>query len=126
MPYNYVYIDTPVQVFVFFQDVYVIQCVKNDATHVMKKRVEQIAASNKNVKDFALYSSDDSSKLKNIQGCKGNLTAEKLKQIVPTCDAEFYFCGSPKFLEAVREMLIELNVPQAQIHYEFFGPNEIL
>ena len=41
-------------------------------------------------------------------------------------DAEIYLCGPLPFMESVRRNLIEQNVPEADIHYEIFGPDKWL
>ena len=39
-------------------------------------------------------------------------------------DVEFYFLGPKPFMGAVFKIATELGVPEGQIHYEFFGPDE--
>ena len=41
-------------------------------------------------------------------------------------DAEIYLCGPLPFMESARRSLIEQNVPEADIHYEIFGPDKWL
>lgn len=41
-------------------------------------------------------------------------------------DAEVYLCGPLPFMESIRRTLIERHVPQADIHYEVFGPDKWL
>lgn len=51
--------------------------------------------------------------------------AELLQMIesrIPAKDAHFYFCGPPAFMRAVLAGLKTWNVPDNQLHYEFFGP----
>ena len=41
-------------------------------------------------------------------------------------NAEVYLCGPLPFMESVRHSLIEQNIPEADIHYEIFGPDKWL
>ena len=44
-----------------------------------------------------------------------------VKTIIPTTEAEFYFCGPVAFMKHINA-LTDLSVKQEHIHYEFFGP----
>ncbi|MBC7631719.1 globin domain-containing protein [Aeromicrobium sp.] len=41
-------------------------------------------------------------------------------------DASIYLCGPLPFMESVRRTLVEQHVPEANIHYEVFGPDKWL
>jgi nitric oxide dioxygenase len=41
-------------------------------------------------------------------------------------DAQIYLCGPLPFMESVRSTLIERDIPEADIHYEVFGPDKWL
>ncbi len=41
-------------------------------------------------------------------------------------DAQVYLCGPLPFMESVRRTLLEQRVPEADIHYEVFGPDSWL
>ena len=42
-----------------------------------------------------------------------------VKTIIPTTEAEFYFCGSVAFMKHINVALTDLGVKQEHIHYEF-------
>ncbi|MGP4059630.1 NO-inducible flavohemoprotein [Halobacillus sp. H74] len=52
---------------------------------------------------------------------EGYIDLQWMKSIVPY-DADFYFCGPEGFMKAVYHSLLEWEVPNDRIHYEFFGP----
>ena len=57
----------------------------------------------------------------------GYLNRQQLAEWLPaTRDVDAYFLGPTPFMKAVKSHLLELGVPQAQTHYEFFGPAEAL
>ena len=41
-------------------------------------------------------------------------------------DAQVYLCGPLPFMDSVRRTLMEQNIPEADIHYEVFGPDKWL
>ncbi|MEK4229350.1 NO-inducible flavohemoprotein [Solibacillus sp. FSL H8-0538] len=49
------------------------------------------------------------------------VNAEVLRSLV-FADTQVYICGPTPFMEAAVNELRELNIPNSQIHYEFFGP----
>ncbi len=52
---------------------------------------------------------------------EGYIDLPWLKSIIPG-DADYYVCGPDGFMKMVIHSLKQLNVPEEQIHYEFFGP----
>jgi nitric oxide dioxygenase len=53
----------------------------------------------------------------------GMLNTELLRRWMPaTLDADVYFVGPKPFMKAVRQMLLELGLPESRCRYEFFGP----
>jgi nitric oxide dioxygenase len=44
---------------------------------------------------------------------------------IPT-NALAYICGPLPFMDSVREKLLARGLPEANIHYEVFGPNKWL
>jgi nitric oxide dioxygenase len=43
-----------------------------------------------------------------------------------TRDIDVYFLGPKPFMQAIKKHLKALGVPEAQSHYEFFGPASAL
>ena len=57
----------------------------------------------------------------------GHLTEQRLADWLPASrDADVYFLGPRPFMRSVKQSLKALGVPEAQTHYEFFGPAEAL
>jgi nitric oxide dioxygenase len=55
---------------------------------------------------------------------QGRLDEEKLRALLPVPEADFdaYFVGPKAFMSDVKKALLAHGVPEAQIHFEFFGP----
>ena len=56
----------------------------------------------------------------------GLIDAELVRSLLPTPDADYYFCGPRDFRIAVHRDLVAAGTPPAQMHFEFFGPREDL
>jgi ferredoxin-NADP reductase len=57
--------------------------------------------------------------------CRGFLSVDVLKRYLKTSNYEFYICGPPPMMEAVVKALFEWGVPEADIHFEAFGPGSV-
>lgn len=49
-----------------------------------------------------------------------------LQELLPDNDAEYFFCGPRPMMTAVRRALKDWGVPDARLHFEFFGPKQDL
>jgi nitric oxide dioxygenase len=54
----------------------------------------------------------------------GLIDAKFLREWLPGNDAEFYFCGPKPFMTGVYGALKAWGVPEARLHFEFFGPRQ--
>jgi len=57
--------------------------------------------------------------------CKGFLSIDVLKRYLKTSNYEFYICGPPPMMEATVKNLLGWGVPEADIHFEAFGPASV-
>ena len=57
--------------------------------------------------------------------CKGFLSIDVLKRYLKTSNYEFYICGPPPMMEATVKALLDWGVPEADIHFEAFGPASV-
>ncbi|MFC2948792.1 NO-inducible flavohemoprotein [Virgibacillus sediminis] len=103
------------------RDVTFIHAARNEHVHAMKERVEDITEMYTNVTAYTVYDqpSDESACDK-----VGHIEREWLKEILPTNNAAFYFCGPKGFMRACYQHLKSLGVAAGDIHYEVFGPSE--
>ncbi len=106
------------------RDIHFIHAALNSDAHAFKDHVNQLAAANSNITPLYIYSNP-------CADCKpdaeGFVTAELIAAQLPEDrDVELYFLGPKPFMGAVYKIAKELGVPEGQIHYEFFGPEEEL
>jgi nitric oxide dioxygenase len=104
------------------REIFFIHAAIHSKLHAFKKHVLDIASEHKNLKSFVIYEkpTEEDKEMKSYDQ-EGYITLEYLKQILPSNDAEFYFCGPEPFMKAVNKALIQWEIPEEQIHYEFFG-----
>jgi ferredoxin-NADP reductase len=53
---------------------------------------------------------------------EGRVTVELMKSLLPSQNYHFYLCGPGAFMETITTDLYDWGVPDAQIHFEAFGP----
>ncbi|GMA65324.1 NO-inducible flavohemoprotein [Alicyclobacillus fastidiosus] len=99
-----------------------VHAALHGGVHAFKSTLEGLADEYENTSYYAVYerpSHED--KAYRHFAKEGFVDADWLRSIAPL-DAEFYFCGPVSFMKAVYRILKGLGVDDAQIHYEFFGP----
>lgn len=104
------------------REIYFIHAAINSHFHAFKTHVNDLAAEHKNVKSFVIYEkpSEEDREMKRFDK-EGYITLDWIQQVVPSKDADFYFCGPEPFMKVVNKSLKQWGIPDEQIHYEFFG-----
>lgn len=52
------------------------------------------------------------------------MDAALVRELIPTADAEFYFCDPKPFMAGLYHGLQDWGVDASRIHFEFFGPRQ--
>lgn len=107
--------------------VYFLHAARNSRIHSHAEEVRQLAAERDNVVTHFVYDQPLQNDIAEGR-CDGDgvFDAERLASLLPTTDAEFYFCGPKGFMAGVARDLMKWGVDEADLHYEFFGPKEEL
>ncbi|KST68895.1 2Fe-2S iron-sulfur cluster-binding protein [Mastigocoleus testarum] len=101
---------------------------RNGKFHAFENEIKAIAQQYPNLQVHFRYSRpqpEDNGKYQSV----GYVNAELLKQSVApeiekicgSQDAEYFLCGSPPFLQSLREGLKEWGVPEGKVFFESFG-----
>jgi nitric oxide dioxygenase len=100
---------------------------RNSATHAFHDEVRQIEAESSNVRVHVVYS-DPFGEEGSTSRCDGIglIDVPLLESLLPGLDGQFYLCGPKIFMASLYHGLVEAGVPDAQIHFEFFGPKQEL
>ncbi|HVK54498.1 MAG TPA: NO-inducible flavohemoprotein [Burkholderiales bacterium] len=105
--------------------IHFIHCARSSAVHAFREWVDAQAAKHPRLQRFYCYAehSDDT----DTPDAVGLLGRDHLKQWLPaTTDIDAYFLGPKSFMRSVKNHLRDLGVPEAQCHWEFFGPASAL
>ncbi|WP_369900423.1 NO-inducible flavohemoprotein [Bacillus manliponensis] len=107
--------------------IYFIHGSLNSDVHAMKEEVKQLTEKHEEVKMYTCYSkpTERDRKIQNYNK-EGFIDLSWLQSIVPSKEAEFYFCGPVPFMRHINETLTEWAVSEEHIHFEFFGPSTSL
>ena len=100
-----------------------IHAAQNGQHHALRTEIEQLASKHPQVTVAWCYAQPtavDTSE--QVYHKEGYLDLPWIQSLVPTVDGSFYFCGPVPFMKTVNQALIAWGVPEADRHYEFFGP----
>jgi nitric oxide dioxygenase len=101
--------------------VHFIHAARHAGVHAFRAWVDQLAARYPQLKRYYCYAErrDQDPAADAI----GLLDRQQLETWLPASrDVDAYYLGPKPFMKAIRRSLLELGVPEAQSHYEFFGP----
>lgn len=105
------------------REVYFIHAAINGDYHAFGEEVAALAQSHPQIHSFVCYQSptekDQEEKYFDKQGY---IDLQWLQSILPSNEAEFYFCGPVPFMKTMNKSLKDWGVPAERIHFEFFGP----
>ncbi|KAA9025788.1 NO-inducible flavohemoprotein [Niallia endozanthoxylica] len=95
----------------------------NSQVHALKDEVAKVVSEHENAASFVAYSDPTEQDLAAENFDKqGFIDLDWLKSILPTNQADFYFCGPVPFMKIMYRTLKDWGVPEENIHFEFFGP----
>jgi uncharacterized protein len=107
--------------------VWFFQVARNGNDVALRDEIRDAANKNKNQFHLVRLYSDPTDQC--IEGkdydCKGFPSVDVLKRYLKTSNYEFYTCGPPPMMEAVVKGLLDWGVPEADIHFEAFGPGSV-
>ncbi len=107
--------------------IYFIHAARNSRFHALADEVRHIAAERPNIQthfryDVPLPHDVDQLRCDSV----GLVDLALLQKVLPSNDADYYFCGPKPFMLGIYHGLLDWGVPESQIHFEFFGPQQDL
>ena len=107
--------------------VWFVHGARNGREHAMGAHVRRMAAENANVRAHIRYSQPGANDVAGRDyDSPGRVDADLLRGLLPGNDFDFYLCGPTPFMKSLYTGLLAWDVPEARIHYEFFGPAAVL
>ncbi len=97
--------------------------VRNQREHIHKLELEKLAAENDNIHLHVCYSKPGTNDiLGRDYHHEGRVGIERLKEILPSNNFEYYLCGNGAFMKSITDGLEAWGVPEKEVHFEAFGP----
>ncbi|ANK80297.1 MAG: hypothetical protein TEF_05430 [Rhizobiales bacterium NRL2] len=97
--------------------------VRNSVEHVFREHLERLDRENENVHVRIVYSKpDDNDEQGKDYHLEGRVGADLFREVLPSNNYDYYFCGPPPMMESLFHGLREWDVPESRIHFEAFGP----
>ncbi|TKJ89765.1 NO-inducible flavohemoprotein [Paenibacillus sp. CFBP13512] len=104
-----------------------IHATDNSNVHAMQSYIDKVVSDYPQISAYYCYTSPTLKDQENrLYHHEGYMDVDWLQQIIPSIDAEFYFCGPLPFMQSIQSILDQWHIPVEQRHYEFFGPAEDL
>ena len=102
------------------RQVHFIHCARNGQVHAFRELIAEKQQQYPQLRSYTCYSEALPGDAADAEGL---ISRELLEQWLPAeRDLEAYFLGPQPFMAQVKKLLREAGVPEAQSHYEFFGP----
>lgn len=108
------------------REIYFFYGVRNGGDHALRSQIEELVAERTNVHLFIAYSQPrDSDREFSDYQFRGRITAEYLRDVLPTGKFDYYLCGPGPMMQSLVVGLLESGVSDEAIHYEAFGPASV-
>lgn len=108
------------------RDVWFFYGVRNGNEHILKDYLREIAEQNPHIHVVACYSDPLSTDRETEDfHFRERVSVDLFKRVLEVNNFEFYICGPPPMMESLTKGLAEWGVPEAQIHFEAFGPASV-
>jgi ferredoxin-NADP reductase len=105
------------------REVWFFMGIRNGDEHIMEMHFQKIEQEFENIHICICYSNPT---LDDIRANKfhhaGRINVEFLKQLLPSNNYEFYFCGPAPMMDSLEKDLQVWGVPKSSIHLERFAP----
>lgn len=105
------------------REVWFFYGVRHRGEHAMYDHLQDIANRHSNVRITVCYSDPSETCVEHRDfHVKGWVDVNLMKRMLPSNNYEFFICGPPPMMETITRGLGEWGVPEADIHFEAFGP----
>ncbi|CAM2992919.1 NO-inducible flavohemoprotein [Vibrio mytili] len=104
-----------------------VHATENGQQHAFKQHVSQLVATKENMNALVWYNRPTTQdKIGEDFHFTGFVDLHEIETALKQDNVQVYFCGPVGFMQYIAKQLIELGVPQAQFHYECFGPHKVI
>lgn len=108
------------------REVYALFGFRNGCEHPFKEHLKCLAEANPQIHLHVSYSAPLASDvLYKDYNHDGKLTIERIRNVLPSNNFQFYVCGPASMMESLVPALWEWGVPEPHVHIETFGPASV-
>jgi uncharacterized protein len=108
------------------REIYALFGFRNSAEHPFKERLEKLAAQHDKLHLHVSYSAPrPTDQLHKDYAHCGRLTMDRLREVLPSNNFQFYVCGPGPMMESLVPALWAWGVPESHVHFEAFGPASV-
>ncbi|OMF37245.1 nitric oxide dioxygenase [Paenibacillus sp. FSL H8-0548] len=100
-----------------------IHAAQNGDFHALREEVDALASEHPQLAVYYCYNNPTKQDLEQQRFHKtGYVDLPWLQSVIKDAGGPFYFCGPLPFMTAMNRSLKQWGIPEADIHFEFFGP----
>jgi ferredoxin-NADP reductase/MOSC domain-containing protein YiiM/ferredoxin len=104
------------------RDIWWLHGTRNGAEHAFAEEIQSLLATLMNARSRVWYSRPDADDRLGIDYDEpGHMTPEGIAAAGAPLDGQYYLCGPPSFMGAIRKGLVSLGVAEVRVHTEAFG-----
>lgn len=97
--------------------------VRHGREHVFREHLEAIDRAHENINVRIVYSNPEEGDVEGKDYHRdGRVGVPLFKEVLPSNNYDYYFCGPPPMMESLFHDLRGWGVPEERIHFEAFGP----
>lgn len=109
------------------RSIVIVHACINPRVQAFKSTLDKLALQHENLNVHYRYSDTSGIEDDLAQNCSlGLVDAEFVETLLPSKNADYYFCGPHIFMTNIYQDLLQWGIPASQVHFEFFGPQESL
>jgi len=105
------------------REIWFFQGVRHGADQPMKEQLKALNQANENLHLHVCYSEPqgEDEEGRDYQH-SGHVSVDLMKELLPSNNYAFYICGPPPMMQSLTAGLKDWGVPDANVHFEAFGP----
>ncbi len=99
---------------------------RNSSDHMFKEYMAELEKRHPNIRVHVCYSKPSPGDVKGKDfHHESRVTVGLFKELLPSSNYDYYLCGPGAFMESITDDLRAWGVPDANVHYEAFGPASV-
>ncbi|MGB2130423.1 MAG: NO-inducible flavohemoprotein [Marinobacterium sp.] len=104
-----------------------LHAAEDGKQHAFQQHVQQLCHTHEHMRSTVWYRqpSDDDRQLERYN-LAGLMNLSDVQEQLQDPAMEFYFCGPVGFMQSVAQQLVDLGVETDRLHYECFGPHQVI